>query len=152
MKNRLNYRLKSILDIRRQFSNVVDPSRRQKLIKQAMKRRNVQLSALDNLLEFGRKKQIKKFVKMARKKGVDEDGIPYVKIPTGKGKRKFPKEKGWDAKGIKKYRKLTKATDFNYSAIRNHIIEFGHSAHFRRALKSLKRKVCLLYTSPSPRD
>jgi len=70
MQNRLKYRLDSILSIKRRFANVVDPNKRQKLINQAMKKRNVQLSAL-----------------------------------------------------------------------RQHIIEFGHSAHFRRALKSLKRKV-----------
>lgn len=34
-----------------------------------------------------------------------------------------------------------KKRNVQLSALRDHIIEFGHSAHFRRALKSLKRKV-----------
>ena len=53
------------------------------------------------IMEFGRKKQIAKFTKMARSKGVDADGIRMV--PD----RAFPKKQGWKKKHIKRHRKLT---------------------------------------------
>ena len=152
MNPRLNYRLRSILDIRRRFSSVIDPNKRQKLINQAMKKRNVQLSALDDLLEFGsrglarlgrRQKALEKHGKNQGKKPgektdpIDKDGrIVREQDPLSSmeaRKRRTRKR----LEGANRYKKKA-----NYmSALQHHIIEFGHSAHFRRALKSLKRKV-----------
>lgn len=72
---------------------------------------NREMEAKDEPLEFGRKKQIKKFLKMARQKGVDEDMVRVV--PD----EKFPKKQGWKkAKDIKKYRKLVDSyTEQGYS-------------------------------------
>lgn len=85
--------------------------------------------------EFGRKKQIKKYLKMARKKGVDEDGIRYVPDQP------FPKKKGWKAKSIKKYRKLTNSINYDYmSAPRHHVIEFNAEKGYSTATKFSKSK------------
>lgn len=206
MKPRLNYRLRSILDIRRRFSSVIDPNKRQKLINQAMKKRNVQLSALDDLLEFGsrglarlgrRQKALEKHGKNQGKKPgektdpIDKDGrIVREQDPlssmearkrrtrkrregANRHKKKADKIKshmthaklmrdadkkammgafkrgairtgvigGAIAGGSAIHSKMKKNKKKELSALQHHIIEFGHSAHFRRALKSLKRKV-----------
>jgi hypothetical protein len=68
--------------------------------------RLIQLSAyLDEVIELGRGKQIAKFAKMAKRKGLDADGVRVV------GKMKFPKKAGWKAKHIKQYRKMTKKSN-----------------------------------------
>lgn len=206
MKNRLNYRLRSILDIRRRFSSVVDPSKRKKLINQAMKKRNVQLSALSDLLEFGsrglarlgrRQKALEKHGRNQGKKPwektdpVDmDDRIVRVQDPLSPmevQKRRIRKAKEGSRRSKKKadrikstmneaklrrgaenkaiagafkreairvgviggaiaggsaiHSKIKKNKKKELSALQHHIIEFGHSAHFRRALKSLKRKI-----------
>jgi hypothetical protein len=152
MQNRLRYRLDSILSIKRQFANIVDPNKRQKLINQAMKKRNVQLSSLGDLLEFGsrglarlgrRQKALEKHGRNQGKKPwektdpIDKDGrIVREQDPLSPAEARKRRMR----KGKEGHRRSKKKNNY-MSALRQHIIEFGHSAHFRRALKSLKRKV-----------